>query len=130
MYEVEEDAPGEDCTCLWPARREVAGSFNEPLCSYGYSGDVCFLIRGDVYPQDCPDCTTRGDGVVDLFDILEEIDIILGLQTPTTCQLIRGDVSNGIPPYCGNPTGFPNCLMMVILISLMPWLLLTWRLVK
>ena len=50
-----------------------------------------------------------GDGVVDLFDVLEAIDIILGLQAGTACQLERANVPNGMPPYCGDPAGHPNC---------------------
>jgi hypothetical protein len=49
--------------------------------------------------------------VVDLFDILEEIDFILGLQVISNCQMLHGDVPLGMPPYCGNPAGVtpPNC---------------------
>ena len=47
--------------------------------------------------------------MIDLFDILEAVDIILGLQVATDCQLFNGDVPNGMPPYCGNPPGTPNC---------------------
>jgi hypothetical protein len=50
-----------------------------------------------------------GDGVTDVFDALEIIDIVLGLVIPSGCQLTRGDVPNGLPPNCGNPPGTPNC---------------------
>jgi hypothetical protein len=61
---------------------------------------------------DCldPDCAPCGDGVVNLFDILEAVDIILGYAEPTDCQLKNGDVPNGMPPYCGSPSGSTNCL--------------------
>ena len=49
-----------------------------------------------------------GDGMVDLFDILEGIDIILRLQEATLCQIGNADVPNGMPPYCGEPAGTPN----------------------
>lgn len=65
---------------------------------------------GDVWPQEpVPGVRDCGDGMIDLFDILETIDIILSFQTPTECQLENGDVPNGLPPHCGNPPGFPNC---------------------
>jgi hypothetical protein len=74
---------------------------------------VCFKTCGDIYPQDCvggicadTDC---GDGIVDILDILEGLDIVVGLQVPTSCQTGNGDVPNGVPPYCGNPPGTPNC---------------------
>ena len=31
------------------------------------------------------------------------------LQAPTACQRNDGDVPNGMPPYCGNPSGATNC---------------------
>jgi hypothetical protein len=40
---------------------------------------------------------------------MEAVDIILGLQEATGCQLDRANVPNGMPPYCGNPAGDPNC---------------------
>ena len=102
-----------DCVCLMPTDIEISDQFNEDLCACQDPGDVCFRTCGDIYPQDCigGPCadTVCGDGVVDLFDILEAIDIILGLQTPTICQLENGDVPNGMPPYCGSPAGTPNC---------------------
>jgi hypothetical protein len=50
-----------------------------------------------------------GDGMVDIFDITEIVDIILESEVPSECQLARGNVPNGMPPYCGNPPGTPNC---------------------
>jgi hypothetical protein len=65
---------------------------------------------GDVYPPDSfPGGGDCGDGVVNEFDILEEIDFYLGLTEPTECQKARADMPNGKPPYCGNPAGSPNC---------------------
>ncbi len=107
------DAEVGECVCLMPTDRRVSDQFNEDLCACQSAGEVCFRTCGDIYPQDCigGSCgsTSCGDGTVDLFDILEMIDIILGLQNPTACQLGNGDVPNGMPPYCGNPPGTPNC---------------------
>ena len=67
---------------------------------------------GDVYPpESSPGVMDCGDGVVDLFDIMEEIDFVLDVVDPTTCQNMHGDVPLGMPPYCGNPPGVtpPNC---------------------
>jgi hypothetical protein len=109
------DACGEDaCIDLCPVNSKVSDQFNEALCVCESPGEVCFTTCGDIYPQDCiggtcgaPTCC--GDGIVDLFDILEAVDIILNLQTATDCQIGNGDVPNGLPPYCGNPSGTPNC---------------------
>jgi hypothetical protein len=109
QYEASEDADG--CTCLRPVNRQVSDRFNEALCACQSPGEVCFTSCGDIYPQDCldPGCAPCGDDAVNLFDILEAVDIILGYQTPTACQIDHGDLPNGKPPYCGNPAGTLNC---------------------
>jgi hypothetical protein len=72
-------------------------------CDYG-------LLCGDVWPQaPGPGMIGCGDGVVNIFDIVEMIDIILEYEVPSECQLARGDVPMGLPPYCGSPPGTPNC---------------------
>jgi hypothetical protein len=112
IYDVVDTDACSDCVELAITSIEAADQFNEDLCACTDTGEVCFDVCGDIYPQDClnPGCKPCGDGVVDLFDILEMVDIILGLQTPTACQLDNGDVPNGMPPYCGNPPGDTNCL--------------------
>ena len=112
IYEAGDAAVG-DCVCLRPAEIQISDPYNEDLCACGLTGEVCFKTCGDIYPQDCvggicadADC---GDGIVDILDILEGLDIVLGLQTATSCQTGNGDVPNGVPPYCGNPPGTPNC---------------------
>ena len=109
VYSAAETVGG--CICLRPLNRQVSDRFNEQLCACQSPGDVCFRSCGDVYPQDCldPGCAPCGDNAVNLFDILEAVDIILGYQTPTACQLDHGDVPNGKPPYCGDPAGTINC---------------------
>jgi len=102
-----------ECIDLIPLDRDIADQFNEPLCAVPKTGQICFRICGDVYPQDCYECESCGDGIVDIFDILEEIDIILDLQNASFCQKMcgHGDVPLGMPPYCGDPAGVnpPNC---------------------
>jgi len=112
-YDVLDKKTSKDCIALIPVNSKVADQFNEPLCAVPKAGEICFMICGDVYPQDCYECESCGDGRVDLFDILEEIDIILSLQTASLCQKMcgHGNVPLGMPPYCGNPAGVnpPNC---------------------
>jgi hypothetical protein len=102
------------CIDLCAVNIKKSDQFNEELCPCTNPGEVCFRTCGDIYPQDClgGNCgavNCCGDGVIDLFDILEAVDIILNLQTATVCQIGNGDVPNGMPPYCGNPSGTPNC---------------------
>jgi hypothetical protein len=108
-FNVGEGYTSKDCVCLEPADIKTVDQFNERLCACPKTGEVCFYICGDVYPQDCYQCASCGDGEVDLFDILEEIDIILGLQTASACQMLHGNVPEGMPPFCGYPSGETNC---------------------
>ena len=75
-------------------------------------GDACDyeLLCGDVWPQaPAPGMIGCGDGVVDIFDIVEINDIMLGLKVPSECQSVRGDVPTaGSPPHCDIPGGI-NC---------------------
>jgi len=110
-YDIFGDLTSKDCIPLWPSRIKVADQYNEALCAVPKQGEICFYVCGDVYPQDCYECASCGDGTVDIFDMLEAIDIVLGIQTATPCQVLHGDVPLGIPPYCGDPPGVnpPNC---------------------
>jgi hypothetical protein len=115
LYDVHDDVPNTVCCGVTIDNINAADMFHEALSACVSDGEMCFLTCGDIYPQDCVggDCTGTtfcGDGVINLFDILEAIDIILGLEEYTECQFMRGDVPNGMPPYCGNPPGDPNCL--------------------
>ena len=93
-----------DCVDLWfyPPATFIADKFGCALCPCLISGEICFAVCGDVYPREClPDDPLCGDGVVDIFDILEEIDFVLQIVTPSICQEERADVPIGQPPYCG-----------------------------
>ena len=71
-------------------------------------------VCGDVWPPpssaEAMDC---GDGVVDDRDETELGELVKGIaegtRELTNCQLLKGDVPNGTPPYCGDPAGTDNC---------------------
>jgi hypothetical protein len=107
---VKDELTTKDTICLYPEARKVSDRFGEYLCVCGEPGEISFWICGDIYPQDCYACESCGDGVVDIFDILEMIDIILGLQTATDCQKLHGDVPTGTPPHCGTAPEYNDCL--------------------
>jgi len=119
LYDVLDASACEDCVCLAITSIEAADQFNEELCVCTDTGEICFDVCGDIYPRDClnPGCAPCGDGVVNLFDILEAVDIILGVEIgcggeryeATACQLENGDVPNGTPPYCGEDPAYNNC---------------------
>ena len=74
---------------------------NYPLKVCPSSGEVCLEVCGDIYPGGA-DC---GNGKVDIFDALEEIDVILGIGTHSDCQRTKGDVPTSTPPDCLAPDG-------------------------
>jgi hypothetical protein len=74
-------------------------------------------LEGDVYPP-----ATCGDGVIDIYDILTEVDFILGIQIPTACQDEKGDVPNGMPPYyCMISDGVIDIFDAVVMIDAALW---------
>ena len=84
-----------------------------PVCVK--SGEICFITCGDVYPPG-DDC---GDGSINIFDILEEIDIVLGIIVPTECQVEQGDVPTGNPTCddCSPPDGVINIFDILVIID-------------
>ena len=81
---------------------------------------LCFMLHdkrclcsdecGDIWPPETIPGIDCGDGVIDLFDYYEAVDIHLGLVTPTPCQLQRGDM-----PMVNHPI-VPTVREMVLLI--------------
>ena len=94
-----------------PVNRQVSDQFNEALCACQSPGEVCFRSCGDIYPQDClgPDCAPCGDNVVDLYDVLEAIDIILGLTRLLPASLITVMCLTVCRLTAENPAGTPDC---------------------
>ena len=60
---------------------------------------------GDIWPPESIPGTSCGDGVIDLLDYYEAIDIFLGFVVPTPCQLQNGNIPDGKPPNCSNCEG-------------------------
>ena len=81
-------------------------------------GDACEDIEcGDVWPPETsPGAMDCGDGVVDIYDVMAEVDFAVGTQ-PDACQAERADVPTGTPPYCSAPDGFINILDTMVLID-------------
>jgi hypothetical protein len=74
---------------------------------------ISTCLGGDVSPKN-----TCGNGVVDLYDILTEIDFILGIQTPTDCQAAKADIVRyGMPPYCYVPDGVIDIFDAMVIID-------------
>jgi hypothetical protein len=110
-FDVSPDAQTNDCIDLWfyTGGTFIADKFGRALCPCLVSGEICFAVCGDVYPrEDLPDRPNCGDGVVDIFDTLEEIDLVLDIVDPSDCQKDRADVPTGTLPYCADPDGDIN----------------------
>jgi hypothetical protein len=118
-YDVNAGAPANGCFNVGPTNSILADRFGDQLCVCEESGEVCFIICGDIYPREClPDLPNCGDGKVDIFDILEEIDFVLGYAIPSDCQLPRADVPTGTPPYCTAPDGEIDILDVLVIIDM------------
>jgi hypothetical protein len=142
VYELS-DAPECCSTCI-----SIDGTGIVLSDEYGYdvggvvgdTGEVCPYVCGDVAPEDnfrcnvsglvcttdadCPvpmeSCidTGCGDSIIDIFDILEEVDIALN-DDANACQAgPRSDVPTGTPPYCLDPDGVVNILDVMVIIDM------------
>ena len=121
--ETDPDCPAEcnaqDCIVLTPEGIKIADQYGYAIASTGIAGEVCPFECGDVYPpESTPGAKDCGDGVVDIFDILAEVDFALGAVVPDACQLIRGDVPTGTPPYCQDPNGVIDIFDVMVIIDM------------
>ena len=71
--------PGTDCTTHMLENIIISDYDGNPLAADGLPGDACPIVCGDVCPPDDPlrdgwDC---GDGAVDIYDIMCEVDLAL-----------------------------------------------------
>jgi hypothetical protein len=83
----------------------------EPICVEP-PVQLCFNPCGDVWPG-----ATCGNGIVNLFDILEEIDFALGIEEPSACQAAQGKVPTGTPPDCVAPDDEINVFDVLVIID-------------
>ena len=129
VYEIKDS---EECCdeCI-----EIDGTNIVVVDEYGYQvdavigdlGTVCPFVCGDVYPgESSPGAGDCGDGVIDLFDILEEVGFALGTDTPDDCQGNptgpRDDVPTGtpiiLPVQCLDPDVVINILDVMVIIDM------------
>jgi hypothetical protein len=90
-----------------------------PLAGSAFPGRLCPVVCGDVCPPaSAPDVNNCGDGVVDIYDIMCEVDLALTLTAPDNCQAPRADLPTGTPPWCSDPDGEINILDIMVLIDM------------
>ena len=106
-YNVSVDAPVGECRDLNPVNGVILDVVGDELPSAFNPGNFCFIGCGDICPPDNPatpewDC---GDGVVDIYDLMCEIEFVMTATTPDECQLQRVDLPTGTPGVLGNCPG-------------------------
>jgi len=117
-YTANYNIPSDDCITITPLEGDtiIADVCEDPIMPVCVeSGEICYITCGDVYPSD-----TCGDGVVNIFDILEEIDIVLGIMEPLECQETQADVPTGLPTCaddCTPPDDEINIFDILVLID-------------
>jgi hypothetical protein len=109
-----------NCINIVPVNIEVVDQYGYLVdTGVGDVGMVCPFECGDVEPAASTaaswDC---GDGDVDIFDILEEVDFIIHVKTPDDCQAIRADVPTGTPPNCDPPDGAIDVGDLMVIIDM------------
>jgi len=114
-----EDCLHTECTSIIPTNVKIADPYGYPIPAVGLPGEVCHYICGDVYPaESSPGAKDCGDGRVDIFDILVEVDFALGATVPDACQAIRADVPTGTPPGCQDPNGEIDIFDVMVIIDM------------
>ncbi len=99
----------------------------EVVNQYGYIVDSMVNDIGMICPFECGDVEPAastaaswdcGDGDVDIFDILEEVDFIIHVKDPDECQAVRADVPTGTPPDCDPPDGTIDVGDLMVIIDM------------
>jgi hypothetical protein len=120
MFDLSEDCPGTTCITQIPENIIASDYEGYELTTAGLPGTVCPFVCGDVCPPD-NDATSVwdcGDGVVDIYDVMCEVDFALTGSTPDDCQTPRADVPTGTPPDCTAPDGAIDILDIMVLIDM------------
>lgn len=121
VMQTKEDAPeecGEDCIEESIVNIVASDYDGYLLASAGLGGELCPIVCGDVCPPGSGTANDCGDGVVDIYDIMCEVDFALTATTPNSCQLPRADVPTGTPPDCTGPDGSIDILDIMVLIDM------------
>jgi hypothetical protein len=109
---------GEDCIVEVLTGIVASDYDGYALLGQGVEGSICPVVCGDVCPPGSGTANDCGDGVVDIYDIMCEVDLALTATTPNDCQLPRADVPTGTPPWCTAPDGSINILDIMVLIDM------------
>jgi len=119
-FPLSDECPGMDCGVQVPENIVASDYDGFQLTASALPVEVCPIVCGDVCPPDDNPVDGRwncGDGQVDIYDIMCEVDFALS-TIADTCQLYRADVPTGTPPWCVEPDGSVNILDIMVLIDM------------
>jgi len=107
-YECGDIEPG--CASLVCSNNSSLACVDDSDCGGGFPTPTCSV---------CAPGVTCGDGDVDIFDILLEVDFALDAKRPDSCQAgSRSNVPTGTPPNCLNPDGTIDILDGMVIIDM------------
>jgi archaellum component FlaF (FlaF/FlaG flagellin family) len=98
-YDVDSTATG-SCVDLTSDNLFITDEYDEPLTAAEDPGIFFLGIYGDPWPYDNG---IVGDGQVNIHDVVRDIQICLGIYTPTDCEFVAGDVPTGFGFNCRAP---------------------------
>ena len=119
-YPLSFECAGRDCITQLPENIIVSDYDGYQLTADVSPGSVCPFVCGDVCPPDDPSIEgwNCGDGIVDIYDIMCEVNFALEATIPDECQLRRADVPTGSVPSCIEPDGVIDILDIMVLVDM------------
>jgi hypothetical protein len=120
VMQTKDPLPEECLECIEEGFENIVASDYDgyALLGNGIGATICPVVCGDVCPPGSGTANDCGDGVVDIYDIMCEVDFALTATTPNSCQALRADVPTGTPPDCIPPDGTINILDVMVLIDM------------
>ncbi|MDY6972117.1 MAG: metallophosphoesterase, partial [Thermodesulfobacteriota bacterium] len=115
-YDVKEGSPLRKCRSITPENLLITDENNDPLSAAQGSGSFYFGVFGDLWPYDSVSGAV-GDGLVNIFDVVRDIQILLETYTPSVCEFVSGNVPTGDPPYCQAPDEVINVQDILIIVA-------------
>ena len=101
-YDVEAGATAHSCVEITSDNLLITDEDDEPLTAAEDPGSFFFGIYGDPWPYDDVNGTV-GDGEINIFDVVRDVQISLETYTPTYCEFVAGDVPTGFGTDCQAP---------------------------
>ena len=112
-YDVEPGVTG-SCIDITSDNLLIADENDDPLSAAEDPGSFFFGIYGDIWPYEQG---TVGDGEVNIFDVIRNIQIILETYTPNDCEFMAGDVPTGRGTPCEGPDGEINISDLIEMVA-------------